>query len=183
MCVLFEIQRSFNLFLLSTLISIDECEYKYANEVVVECGNIFADYIYGKYRFVPKQSTNTFSVRTLAIDLDMHAFGILTSHRYPTYEASVNDSAVLATLDPTKSIRLIITDLLIADSSDSGCVEALLEADDGLAGKSQWCGNSADDFEYITCSETLTVSYRTSKGQRCICVIAKWQLFFTTSPK
>ena len=141
----------------------DQCEYKYVNDLVVECGNIYADYIYGKYRFIPKQSTNTFSIRSLAIDIDSNPFGILISSNYPNYERNVNDSVKLVTLDLTKSIRIIVTDLLIADSE---CDNEKLEVNDGLTEPYSWCGGIGlqNTYEYITCSDTLTVNYKTSKG-------------------
>ncbi len=145
----------------------DRCEYKYVNDLVVECGNTFADYTFGKYRFVPKESTNTFSIREeLAISLDQSPFGILTSDGYPKYEEGVTDETRLVTLDLTKSIRVIVTDLLIGDTMDSGCLEGVLQVDDGLSGRNSWCGaiSLQSTYEFVTCSEILTVSYKTSKG-------------------
>lgn len=133
---------------------------------MVECGNIFADYIYGKYRFIPKQSTNTFSIRSLAIDLDSNPFGILISSNYPNYEHNVNDSVKLVTLDQTKSVKITITDLLIADRSESAFLEASLEMNDGLTEPLYWSGGIMlqNSYEFITCSDTLTVNYKTSKA-------------------
>lgn len=133
---------------------------------MVECGNVYADYVYGKYRFIPKQSTKTFSIRSLAIGLDSNPFGILISSNYPNYERNVNDSVKLVTMDPTKSIRIIVTDLLIADVSDSTCLEASLEVNDGLTEPFSWCGGIMlqNSYEYITCSDTLIVNYKTSKA-------------------
>ena len=116
---------------------------------------------------MPKESTNTFSIREeLAISLDQSPFGILTSDGYPKYEEGVTDETRLVTLDLTKSIRVIVTDLLIGDTMDSGCLEGVLQVDDGLGGRNSWCGaiSLQSTYEFVTCSEILTVSYKTSKG-------------------
>lgn len=116
-------------------ITIDLCEYSYTQETIPECGNQKADYLYGEYRFIPKESKYSVSMgETPAIALDQTSFGVLKSNLYPKIQDGVNDTIILATLDFEKAIKVYLTDLYIGGAvyGNRECAVERIELSDGV---------------------------------------------------
>lgn len=132
------------------------------------CGNQLAQYTYGEYRYIPIDSKTKFEMSDNSnIDADNNQYGVITSRNYPKWEQYADFTRKIASRNPNKVIRFYITDIDIEDPTnfDYECQTGFLELTDGLYTK-RFCGitNAQDSFEFIGCSNELTLTYQTGAG-------------------
>ena len=101
------------------------------------------------------------------IDADNNQYGVLTSRNYPQWEEYADFTKKIVSRNPGKVIRFYITDIDIegAENLNGDCVNSFVELSDGFY-KKRFCGfpTTQDTFEFIACSNELTVSYQTGAG-------------------
>lgn len=122
----FEFFKSFCIFFI-----IDSCQYEVLKYKLNCTKGVYAQYLYGEYRFIPTKAENTFIMDgdTLNVDVDKYPSGIIKSKNYPVWEELSNYAMKLVSQDPNKAIKFYVTDMFIEEFSDK-CDTAFLEFSD-----------------------------------------------------
>ena len=105
---------------------------------------------------------------TTTISADNNGWGVIQSRGYPKWEQNSNCTLTITTNDPTKSIRFYVTDIQIQytqTGNSEKCITDSLKISDGIS-RETYCGGRSlqTTYSYTTCSNTLTVSFKTGSG-------------------
>jgi len=103
---------------------------------------------------------------TQTIMADNIGWGVIQSQSYPKWSKDKDCTLNITTNDPTKSIRFYLSDIQIQSQFNTeSCPIDSLQVGDGSSSET-YCGgiSNLETYSYATCSNTLTISYKTNSG-------------------
>lgn len=145
----------------------NKCTINFANNIAMSsCGNQNAQYLLGRYRFLPTQSTSTATVCVdNSINADAKPRGVLTSRSYPSFQPSENCKTTLSVSDSRKAFKIYITDLYVdfANIFTGECQQSYVKVSDQKS-STAYCGAITTNriYSFTSCSNTATIEYKSS---------------------